>query len=295
MASFFSRRFKFIECIEQSFFKTIIIIGTAGCLLSMVLDLFLLKQSGIGMILGLIMTGIFILILICLRRFDFHKVANYGVLMLCMVVITRGWISDDYNEITCTILITLGFVSALVSRKRTGIFVQTVIFICLMAILFKHYPMVEFILMLRKAIPYVAIYCIVTVCSGLLKSRYETNQDRLREMVELLNRKNEKIKEQHLLLKKNFCELEQLNVNLETIIAQKTEKITEKNKHLADIAYANAHTIRGPLARILGLANLFKLDPQNQGFYVSKIDEEATRMDDILFTITKDIEMNIYK
>jgi hypothetical protein len=71
--------------------------------------------------------------------------------------------------------------------------------------------------------------------------------------------------------------------------------ITEKNKHLAEIAYTNAHTIRGPLARILGLVNLAKLEPHKNSFYIAKIDEQAAEMDEKLMTVTKQIEMNIHK
>jgi signal transduction histidine kinase len=97
------------------------------------------------------------------------------------------------------------------------------------------------------------------------------------------------------LLQKNYRELAALNENLESIINEKTEKIKEKNKHLADIAYANAHTIRGPLARILGLLNLSKLEPGNSEFYLSKICDEATQMDKTLFAVTRRIETNIHK
>jgi signal transduction histidine kinase len=169
------------------------------------------------------------------------------------------------------------------------------IIISLFIVLFKDYKSVSYVILVRKAIPYVVIYFIVTICSGFLKERYERNQARLREFVALLHQKNQKINEQHALLQTNYRELSHLNENLESIIAEKTRRIAEKNKQLASIAYAHAHQVRGPLARILGLLNLITLDSDKKDFYVCKIGEQALEMDETLSSVTKSIEGNIHK
>jgi signal transduction histidine kinase len=295
MAAFFSKSFKLHECVEQSFFKSILVIGLAGGSVAILMDMLVLKRFDTNFQIQLLIAQVLLVALYGINRIDFSRITTGGILMLAALFTYRGLVTTDFTETTYTLLITIGFISALVSRRRASIFLRTIILVCLLVLLFKDYQTVSFALLLRRAIPYLIVFSIVTVCSGILKARYESNQARLREMVDLLNRKNKKIKDQHVMLKKNYRELAELNGNLEHIIGQKTEKIKEKNKQLADIAYENAHTIRGPLARILGLIHLMNIEPENSELYLCMIRDEANAMDGILLKVTKKIEMNIHK
>jgi signal transduction histidine kinase len=295
MAALLSKCFTLNECIEQAAFKTIIIICLVGCVSVIPLDLLLVKGFNQHIYFNILATELLLVILYALNKIDFAKITTIGLLALAILLTARGLTTNDYNEITYTLLITVGFISSLVSRTKTGVMLKTIVLICLIIALFKDYNTVGMVILLRKGVPYLFIFSIVTICSGILKSKYEDNQVRLRELIELLNNKNKKIKEQHTLLKKNYRELNELNENLASTITQKTQKIAEKNKHLAAIVYANAHTIRGPLARILGLLNLAALEPENRDLYYCKISHEAVDMDKTLTTVTKQIEMNIHQ
>lgn len=55
-------------------------------------------------------------------------------------------------------------------------------------------------------------------------------------------------------------EVRALNDNLEKIVQSRTEKINEQFKQLEKYAHMNSHEVRGPLARILGLISLIKMD-----------------------------------
>jgi signal transduction histidine kinase len=295
MALLFSKRFSLDECVEQTFFKTIIIISLFGCVVVTLMEVWMLRKVDTQVHLLILLIEILLLTLYGISRIDLDKITTLAILLMCALFTYRGFITTVFLETTYTLLITIGFISALVSRRKTKVVLISIVLGCLVTLLFKDYRSVDIMILLRKAIPYLLVFFIVTICSGVLKSRYERTQVRLRAMVELLDRKNRKISAQHLLLKKNYNELEALNANLELIIGQKTEKITEKNKQLATAAYTNAHTIRAPLARILGLLNLVNLDPRNREFYLDKINSEATDMDAILLMVTKQIELNIHK
>lgn len=295
MATLFSRRFSFDQCVEQTFFKSIIIIALIGGLGVTVMDLWMLKEVNTAVHIHILLVEVLLLILYGINRIELDKIATLGLLMMCALFTYRGFMTAGFLDVTYTALITIGFICALVLKMRTKIALTVIVLVCLVVLLFKDYRSVDMIFLVRKAVPYLVIFCIVTICSGILKWRYESNQLRLRAMVELLNRKNKKISEQHLLLKKNYDELAALNENLEFIINQKTEKITEKNRQLAEAAYTNAHTIRAPLARILGLLNLINLDSLNRDFYIGKINTEAEAMDEILLMVSKQTELNIHK
>lgn len=59
-------------------------------------------------------------------------------------------------------------------------------------------------------------------------------------------------------------EIETINNNLEKLIVQRTEKVLEHEKLFVEYANINAHKVRSPLARILGLLNLIELESDKE-------------------------------
>jgi signal transduction histidine kinase len=59
-------------------------------------------------------------------------------------------------------------------------------------------------------------------------------------------------------------EIESLNETLEERVKVRTEALEIQNQQLAEYAFINAHLLRGPLSRILGLINLFEYDQQQK-------------------------------
>ncbi|MCX2743927.1 GAF domain-containing protein [Mangrovivirga sp. M17] len=57
-------------------------------------------------------------------------------------------------------------------------------------------------------------------------------------------------------------EIAELNSNLESMVYERTKKIQEMNRKLTRYAFINAHKIRGPLCRLLGLQVLMEMDNQ---------------------------------
>jgi light-regulated signal transduction histidine kinase (bacteriophytochrome) len=55
-------------------------------------------------------------------------------------------------------------------------------------------------------------------------------------------------------------EIEAMNENLEKLIIQRTEKLAERSKQLETYAFYNAHKLRAPVATIMGLHNLLKME-----------------------------------
>lgn len=59
-------------------------------------------------------------------------------------------------------------------------------------------------------------------------------------------------------------EIEVINNNLESMVKERTAKIMEHEKLFIEFAHINAHRVRGPLARILGLIKVIDLEPHNR-------------------------------
>jgi signal transduction histidine kinase len=116
-----------------------------------------------------------------------------------------------------------------------------------------------------------------------VRSLLETEAQRNKE----LERLNTQLKAQKQMLYKIIQELyEKEKDNLlksEELVAQK-EEIELQNQKLIEYAFYNAHKVRGPLARILGLVYLLKREADKIGFvdndqYLDKLSESANELD----------------
>lgn len=74
----------------------------------------------------------------------------------------------------------------------------------------------------------------------------------------------ESLKKQNEEVKLQKEEIESINNNLEKLIVQRTNKVLEHEKLFTEYANINAHRVRSPLARILGLLNLIELEQDKE-------------------------------
>lgn len=95
----------------------------------------------------------------------------------------------------------------------------------------------------------------ISVAGALILFRKNKTIEKLNR--ELLNHEKE-ILAQAEELKATNEEIEAINSNLERLVAERSERLLDQNQKLTDYAYFNAHKVRGPLARILGLINVFE-------------------------------------
>lgn len=80
------------------------------------------------------------------------------------------------------------------------------------------------------------------------------------------------------------------NENLEELVREKTQKIMEQNDRLIQYAYHNAHRVRGPLARILGLVSLARqgiLGDKDMMFVLEEIDKASHELDLVIQEINQ--------
>lgn len=137
----------------------------------------------------------------------------------------------------------------------------------------------------------------------------EENQKIQREINEQLERKvklrtkeiskqKEEIQDKAKELEIANEEVRLMNENLEREVLSRTEHIKLQNKKLIDYAFRNAHHIRGPLARILGLLNLIRLDKENnelQKFYIDSLEISAHELDASIKKSSKLLEEDFNK
>jgi len=124
----------------------------------------------------------------------------------------------------------------------------------------------------------------------LIENSEQLNDSLINELVE----KNARIAEQNEKLLEQQEELRSINQNLESLVNERTEKIKTKNEQITKYAFTNSHRVRGPLARILGLLVLSRLNNnEDYKFLFEKIQKEATDMDAITREINTDLDKDV--
>jgi light-regulated signal transduction histidine kinase (bacteriophytochrome) len=94
--------------------------------------------------------------------------------------------------------------------------------------------------------------------------------EELRSTVEELNHANE--------------ELTSMNDGLDLMVKNRTTELEERNYQLTEYAFINSHLLRAPLARILGLTDLIRMestDPKTQEL-MDKLFNSCEELDEII-------------
>lgn len=114
------------------------------------------------------------------------------------------------------------------------------------------------------------------------RNEYERN---IREMNKKISSQN-----QELLLKSE--EIDKLNRSLEEKVLTRTAELTERNKQLTEYAFINSHSLRGPLARIIGLIDLMQNDASKISHedFVSMLKYSTGELDNVVGKITQAID-----
>jgi hypothetical protein len=141
------------------------------------------------------------------------------------------------------------------------------------------------------------ILLIVIISSIMIFNLYLRYRSANRQLIGLnasINEKNEEILAQSEELKAVNNAMHEINANLEAIVEERTREVKIQNEKLIEFAYFNAHKVRGPLARILGLVNVLKMEDLNNGLkdFTDKMHESATELDNVIHTINKNLDQD---
>ncbi|GHN00650.1 hypothetical protein WSM22_21390 [Cytophagales bacterium WSM2-2] len=140
-------------------------------------------------------------------------------------------------------------------------------------------------------VTYVALYIVIAYSATLLKKRYDEAFENLASKnLELIEKSNE-IETQNEELVQSQENLHNLNTHLESLVDERTREVHRQNEQLIRYAYSNAHHVRGPVARVLGLIQLSKMETDlNYPYLFQKIEEQTKEIDEVVKGINKELE-----
>lgn len=92
--------------------------------------------------------------------------------------------------------------------------------------------------------------------------------------------------------RRNNLAIQKINEELEQKVFERTQQWQAQNKKLVDYAFFNAHKVRGPLARILGLINIMRMefnDPETIRF-TDMLSKSAEELNEVVSQINRILE-----
>lgn len=119
------------------------------------------------------------------------------------------------------------------------------------------------------------------VCMAINSSQRKTFEKEILFQREQILQQNEK-------LVSYAEEIKAINQSLESRVAERTAALHEQNKQLTEYAFVNAHLLRGPLSRILGLAEVIRQTQSKEELlkFVELLDLSTKELDAVVHRIT---------
>ncbi|SMG42877.1 hypothetical protein SAMN05661096_02946 [Marivirga sericea] len=139
------------------------------------------------------------------------------------------------------------------------------------------------------------IFSIVIVFYLRSKSnQLKTAHLKLKQQKEEIEDKQRKLSSKSLDLARVNKELHSLNKNLEERVMERTKKLNERNRQIAEFTYYNSHKLRAPVANVLGLINVIELtkDGKIDPAVLNYLKISATELDKVIYNLKNLLELD---
>ncbi|NOS55860.1 MAG: hypothetical protein HOP37_06335 [Cyclobacteriaceae bacterium] len=211
------------------------------------------------------------------------------IIVTSVALITKSYqrLTVPNTMTTLSVVMIVGFIFSVMLKGRLMWIMHGIAFIIINTLFVFHLPDA-----ITAAITYSVLYFVLSYATGVLKANYDRILEYLRDSNIQLNEKSKEIETQNEELLQIQDNLNALNTHLEEVVNERTAKIQLQNEILFKYSYRNAHHLRGPVARLLGLASIYKLDAtQSADFYVEKMVDQAHEIDAVIKQINVDLEV----
>jgi len=282
--------------IERFFLNTLLRVSIGGVLLITLTDVFIYPADKISI--GIDVTVLTAASVSYLLR---KKFATLSVLILTVLVLASMIYQCIMLPLSTTnslsIILLVGFIHSVMLKRWLLLVMQFLTMLAVNGILvyqfvtpgmmYTHQPTE----LITIGVTYSIVFFILTYATAVLKANYDRINGGLSDSNKELKEKAAKIEVQNEELVVMQEKLNSLNVNLEMMVRERTQKIQLQNEILLKYSYTNAHELRGPVARLLGLANIYRLESTlDADFIITRMAEQATEIDTVVRKINVELE-----
>jgi len=273
-----------IEDIEKYFLNTLIIISIACLLVILGANLIFYPSDSLS-----IQIAIALLIATSIAYFLRNKYPTVSVLIICLTVL----VSVSFQKIlepslttSLSLVLIVGFIASVLLKGATALIIHFISIVLLNSVFIFHIDDP-----ITAAITYSLMYFLIAFATFKLKKSYNDVHNKLNNALFEINEKSNEINTQNEQLVLAQEKLIWLNNNLEKLIEERTAKITEQNEILIKYSHTNAHQLRGPVARLLGLVNLYKIENKpNPDVFINKMVKQVIEIDEVIKQINDDLD-----
>jgi hypothetical protein len=114
---------------------------------------------------------------------------------------------------------------------------------------------------IQRSVDYIIVGGLIVMFTLYMKRKFVFYRDRVSKKYKQLDQIAQTLHFQNQELATRQEETRAINENLESLVEDRAREVENKNKALSEYAFINAHMLRGPLCRIIGLINLMEKEP----------------------------------
>jgi len=225
-------------------------------------------------IINLALTNVLITLMIffiylLVQRKGAHPVLLLTLHFVALAGLTFFW--KNYGGISGTVPSFFCFYASFIVVSSRGITRWVIIFIFVLVLasyfLFRDRMGMESVYepskinLIQRNIDYLTVAVLIVAITLYMKRKFDFYRGRVSKRYQQLDQIAKTLHDQNLELATRQGETCSINENLESMVDERALQIENKNKSLSEYAFINAHMLRGPLCRIIGLVNLMEQDP----------------------------------
>ncbi|MEQ8927330.1 MAG: hypothetical protein RLO81_16035 [Fulvivirga sp.] len=284
--------------IEKFFITSFLKVALLGVGIVLILDAIIYPEDTLSLIID---AAILITSIICYwlsRNYINAATIVFGTVVLGLMLLQSLTVPVN-TTISLSIILVIGFVFSILLKKAVLVTMHAITILLCTTIFILQASNAELrfqqepVEVLTLAVTFFILYGVLTSSTFFLKSKYDSNRNYLKELNSNLHDKAMEIEAQNEELIQIQDNLNELNIELEKKVEERTRLLKTKNKRLLMYSHNIAHDIRGPVARLLGLANISKLDKDsNPHLFIDKIQDQTIELDKVVRKISLGLEQD---
>lgn len=270
--------------IEKFFLNTILKISIGGLFFIIASNVLIYPEDALSILLSSTILSACIIAYLVRKKHPSLSVLIVSIVVLSAMSYQR--LAAPNTTTTLSVVLIIGFIVSVMLKGRIMWTMHGIVFIIINTVFVIHLSDA-----VTAAITYSTLYFILGYATWVLKSNFDRVQQNLINSNNQLNEKAKEIEHQNEELLQIQESLSALNTDLENIVNERTAKIQIQNEILIKYSYTNAHHLRGPVARLLGLSMVYKLEQDpNPDYFMDKMVEQANEIDEVIKQINIDLE-----
>lgn len=224
------------------------------------------------------------------------------IFIFCMITLSFFALNGFYSASIISFNI-LGFTIALVFSKyvRFLLFTLFIVGICMLFyIQVQHPDLIRYVPISQikgnVLMSFADNALLLVAMAMIIRDEYMAERKIIIDQQKVVEEQNKKIEKQNEDILSYNQGINYINHHLEQLVQERTEKLDEQNKQLIHFAFYNAHKVRAPLARILGLINLMKIEQDSNEettrFYLKNIVDNIAELEQRIKTMNEEIKQD---